>query len=104
MNSSGDTSWICCHIHRVNEYSIPHQYTLLNLAEYTDDGFIAVEIKRIEQEGIQSEDLTFYIANSVLRDLRRKTIRDIIRIARKCKTLEEVDEAIQTLKRYERMQ
>ena len=34
----------------------------------------------------------------------KKTLRDAIRIARKCKTLEEVDETIQTLKRYESMQ
>jgi hypothetical protein len=35
---------------------------------------------------------------------KRKSLRDAIRIARKCKTLEEVHEPIQTLKRYERIQ
>jgi hypothetical protein len=41
---------------------------------------------------------------SVLRCLGRKSLRGAIRIARKCKTLEEVDETIQTLKKYERIQ
>lgn len=74
------------------------------LTQYTDDEFIAIAINRLKQEGIDNEDLALYIANSVLRGLGRKSLRDAIRIARKCKTLEEVDETIQTLKRYERMQ
>jgi hypothetical protein len=74
-----------------------------NLTEYTDDEFIAIATKRLEQEGVDSKDLALYIANSVLRGLGRKSLRDVIRIARKYKKLEEVDETIQTLKRYERM-
>jgi MoxR-like ATPase len=74
------------------------------LTEYKDEEFIAIAIKRLKQEGIDSEDLVLYVANSVLRGLGRKSLRDTIRIARKCKTLDEVDETIQTLKRYERIQ
>ena len=74
------------------------------LTEYSDDEFVAIAIKRLEQEGIDSEELALYIANSVLRGLGRKSLRDAIRIARKCETLEHVDETIQTLKRYERIQ
>lgn len=52
------------------------------LTEYSDDEFVAIAIKRLEQEGIiGSKDLALYIANSVLRGPGRKTLRDAIRIA-----------------------
>jgi hypothetical protein len=42
-----------------------------------------------------------YIANAVLRGLNRKSLRDIVRIARKSKTIDDVDETILALKRYD---
>ena len=74
------------------------------LTEYSDDEFVAIAMRRLKQEGTDNEDLALYIAHSVLRGLGRKSLRDVIRIARKCKTLDRVDETIQTLRRYERIQ
>jgi hypothetical protein len=42
-----------------------------------------------------------YIANAVLRTLSRRSLRDIIRIARKSKRIEDVDETILALKKYD---
>ena len=70
------------------------------LTEYTDDEFRSIATYRLKQEGIQNEELALYIANAVLRGLGKKSIRDSIRIARKCKTMEQVDETVQTIKRY----
>jgi hypothetical protein len=55
----------------------------------------------LKKEGIQDEELALYIANAVLRGLGRKSFRDCIRIARKSKTMEDVDETILALKRYD---
>jgi MoxR-like ATPase len=71
------------------------------LTEYTDDQFRSIAAKRLRQEGIENEELALYIANAVLRGLGRKSPRDAIRIARKSKTLQDVDETIQTLKKYD---
>jgi MoxR-like ATPase len=70
------------------------------LTEYTDDEFKAIAVQRLKKEGIEDEELSLYIANSVLRGLCRKSFRDAIRIARKNKTIEAVDETIQTMKKY----
>jgi holliday junction DNA helicase RuvB len=71
------------------------------LSEYSDDEFKAIAVQRLKKEGIQDEELALYIANSVLRGLGRKSFRDAIRIARKCKTFEQVEETINTIKRYD---
>ena len=71
------------------------------LTDYTDDQFRAIAAKRLKQEGIQSEELAIFIANAVLRGLGRKSFRDAIRIARKSKTIQDVEETIQTLKKYD---
>jgi holliday junction DNA helicase RuvB len=70
------------------------------LGEYTDDEFKAVAVQRLKKEGIHDEELALYIANSVLRSLNQKSLRDAIRIARKCKTFAQVEETVQTMKRY----
>ena len=70
------------------------------LSEYSDDEFKAIAVQRLKKEGIQDEELALYIANTVLRGLGRKSLRDCIRIARKSKTIEEVDETVHTLKKY----
>jgi MoxR-like ATPase len=72
------------------------------LTEYTDDQFRAIAAKRLKQEGIEDEELALCIANAVLRGLGRKSFRDAIRIARKSKTIQDVEETIQTLKKYVR--
>ena len=71
------------------------------LTNYTDDQFRAIAAKRLKQDGIENEELALFIANAVLRDLGRKSFRDVIRIARKSKTIQDVEETIQTLKRYD---
>lgn len=70
------------------------------LSEYTDEEFRAIAVKRLKQEGIDNEELALYIANAVLRALGRKSLRDIIRIGRKSKKIEDVDETILALKKY----
>src|SRR5205807_15389 len=55
------------------------------LAEYTDNEFREIAVRRLRQEGIE-EELAIYIANSVLGGLNRRSLRDVIRIARKCTT------------------
>jgi hypothetical protein len=46
-----------------------------------EDEFSTIAVKRLKQEGIENEELALFIANAVLRDLRRKSVRDAIRIA-----------------------
>ena len=71
------------------------------LTDYTDDQFRSIAVKRLKQEGIENEELALFIANAVLRGLGRKSFRDAIRIARKSKTIQDVEETIQTLKKYD---
>ena len=71
------------------------------LTDYTDDQFRAIAAKRLKQEGVENEKLALFIANAVLRGLGRKSFRDAIRIARKSKTVQDVEETIQTLKKYD---
>jgi holliday junction DNA helicase RuvB len=70
------------------------------LSEYTDEEFKTIAVQRLKKEGIQDEEFALYIANSVLRGLNRKSLRDAIRIARKCKTFAQVEETVQTMKKY----
>jgi Holliday junction DNA helicase RuvB len=70
------------------------------LREYTDDQFRSIAANQLGQEGIEGEELALYVANAVLRGLGKKSFRDAIRIARKCKTMEQVDETVQTMKKY----
>jgi len=76
------------------------RFEIYFLREYTAEEFRAIAVSRLEQEGIQNEELAMYIADSVLRGLNRKSFRHAIRIARKCKTIQEVDETVHTLMRY----
>jgi hypothetical protein len=71
------------------------------LNEYTDDEFRAIAARRLKQEGLEDEEMALYIANSVLLGLGRKSFRDAIRIARKNKSIEEVDATIQTMIKYD---
>jgi MoxR-like ATPase len=71
------------------------------LGEYNDDEFKAIAVQRLKKEGVHDEELALYIANAVLRGLNRNSLREAIRIARKNKTIEEVDATIQTMKTYE---
>ena len=70
------------------------------LGQYSDDEFKAIAVQRLKKEGIHDEELALYIANAVLRGLNRKNLRDAIRIARKCKTFAQVEETVQTMKKY----
>jgi len=70
------------------------------LTEYTDEEFRQIAASRLRQEGVADAELALYIANSVLGGLNRKSLRDAIRIARKCKKIEDVDETVQSLKKY----
>jgi len=72
------------------------------LSEYADDEFHRIAVSRLREEGIENEELALYIANTVLRSLNRKSLRDVIRIARKSKTFEDVHETVQTLKKYDK--
>jgi holliday junction DNA helicase RuvB len=71
------------------------------LTDYTDDQFRAIAVKRLKQEGIENDEIALFIANAVLRDLGRKSVRDAIRIARKSNTIQDVEETIQTIKKYD---
>ncbi|MDQ6667898.1 MAG: AAA family ATPase [Thermoproteota archaeon] len=71
------------------------------LTAYTGDEFIAIATRRLKQEGIENEELALYVANSVLRALGRKSLRETIRIARKSNTMEDIDETILALKKYD---
>jgi MoxR-like ATPase len=71
------------------------------LADYTPDQFRAIAAKRLKKEGIENDEIALFIANAVLRDLGRKSVRDAIRIARKSNTIQDVEETIQTLKKYD---
>jgi holliday junction DNA helicase RuvB len=70
------------------------------LSNFSDDEFKAITVKRLKKEGIISEELSLFIASAVLKGLGMRSIRDAVRIARKCKTFEQVEETIQTLKKY----
>jgi MoxR-like ATPase len=77
------------------------RFEAYHLTDYTDDQFRAIAVKRLKREGVENEELALFIANAVLRGLGRKSFRDAIRIARKSKTIEDVEETIQTLKKYD---
>jgi len=70
------------------------------LGQYSDYEFKAIAVQRLKKEGIHDEELALYIANAVLRGLNRKSLRDAIRIARKCRTMEDIEETVQSLKKY----
>jgi len=70
------------------------------ISEYTDEEFRAIAVKRLKQERIENEELALYIANVILRGLNRKSLRDLIKIARKSRTIQHVDETVQTLEKY----
>jgi hypothetical protein len=53
------------------------------------------------QEAVGNEELAAYIANAVLKALGRKSFRQVIRISRKSKTMEELDETKLALWRYD---
>jgi len=71
------------------------------LTAYTDDEFKAIAAKRLSKEGIQDVELALYIVNAVLKGLHKRSFRQAIRIAKMCKTIEQVDETIQALKKYD---
>lgn len=70
------------------------------LTDYTEDEFKAIAVNRLRNEGIQEEELALYIANAVLKALGTRSFRQAIRIAKMCKTIEQVDETVQTLLKY----
>jgi Holliday junction DNA helicase RuvB len=76
------------------------RFETYHLTEYTDDQFRAIAVKRLRQEGIENGELALFIANAVLRILGRKSLRDAIRIVKKSKTIQDVEETLQTLKNY----
>ena len=76
------------------------RFEMYHLTDYTSEEFRRIAVSRLRQEGIENQELALYIANAVLRSLNRKSMRNAIGIARKSKTFEDVDETIQTLKRY----
>jgi hypothetical protein len=55
----------------------------------------------LSKEGIQDVELALYIVNAVLKGLHKRSFRQAIRIAKMCKTIEQVDETIQALKKYD---
>jgi len=63
--------------------------------------FKAIAAKRLSKEGIQDVELALYIVNAVLKGLNKRSFRQAIRIAKMCKTIEQVDETIQALKKYD---
>jgi Holliday junction DNA helicase RuvB len=76
------------------------RFETYHLTEYTDDQFRAIAVKRLRQEGIENGELALFIANAVLRILGKKSLRDAIRIVKKSKTIQDVEETLQTLKNY----
>jgi Mg-chelatase subunit ChlI len=70
------------------------------LLEYADEEFRKIAVSRLRQEGVNNDNLSLYIANAVLKTLGKKSFRAAIRIANKCKSIQEVDETVQTLKKY----
>lgn len=76
------------------------RFEIYYLTEYANDEFIAIAVHRLKKEGIDDIELALYIADSVLRGLERKSLRDCIRIARKSKSVQDIDETVQAIKRY----
>jgi MoxR-like ATPase len=95
------TAWVFATANNKQEILEPlfDRFETYFLTEHTDDQFREIAARRLKQEGIE-EELALYIANAVIRDLSRKSLRDAIRIARKSKTVEDVDETLQALKKY----
>jgi MoxR-like ATPase len=96
------TAWVFASANNKEDILEPlyDRFETYSLTEYTDAQFREIAARRLKQEGVQDEELALYIANSVLRGLNRKNLRDAIRIARKCKTMEDIDETVQTLRNY----
>lgn len=75
------------------------RFEIYYLTDYTDDEFRVIAVKRLWQEGVKDEELALYVAIRYYEVLEEKDW-DAIKIARKYKTVEQVDETVQTMTRY----
>ena len=96
------TAWVFATANNKHDIlgSLFDRFETYYLTDYTDSEFREIAVRRLKQEGILDEELALYIANSVLGGLKRKSLRDAIRIAKKCKTIVQVEETVKTMKRY----
>lgn len=75
------------------------RFFILRFHEYTPDEYIQVGMNVLtKREGVK-EDLAEHIVNKLLREVGTRDIRDVVKIARLCKTKEEVNMLISIMQK-----
>jgi Holliday junction DNA helicase RuvB len=73
------------------------RFFAMYLHEYTDEQFKELAVKSVAQKEQITPEVAMHIAVSVLRKLNSTDLRDVIKIAQRATTIEEVDKVINTL-------
>lgn len=73
------------------------RFFAMYLREYTDEQFKELAVKSVAQKEQIKPEVAMHIAVSVLRKLNSRDLRDVIKIAQRASTIEEVDKVVNTL-------
>jgi len=73
------------------------RFFAMYLREYTDEQFKELAVKSVAQKEQIKPEVAMHIAVSVLRNLNSRDLRDVIKIAQRASTIEEVDKVVNTL-------
>jgi Holliday junction DNA helicase RuvB len=73
------------------------RFFAMYLREYTDEQFKELAVKSVAQKEQIKPEVAMHIAVSVLRKLNSRDLRDVIKIAQRATTIEEVDKVVNTL-------
>jgi len=73
------------------------RFFAMYLREYTDEQFKELAVKSVAQKEQVKPEVAMHIAVSVLRKLNSRDLRDVIKIAQRASTIEEVDKVVNTL-------
>lgn len=73
------------------------RFFAIYLREYTDEQFEELAVKSVAQTELIKPEVAMQIAVSVLRKLNSRDLRDVIKIAQRASTIEEVDRVVNTL-------
>jgi MoxR-like ATPase len=73
------------------------RFFAMYLREYTDEQFKELAVKSVAQKEHVKPEVAMHIAVSVLRELNSRDLRDVLKIAQRATTIEDVDKVVNTL-------
>jgi|GEM_PF-610094 len=73
------------------------RFFAMYLPEYTDEQFKELAVKSVARKEQIKPEVAMHIGVSVLRKLNSRDLRDVIKIAQRASTIEEVDKVVNTL-------